>query len=1698
MCRYYKYFWTFLLWCVINHTNYAQNFGHEWTNPAQTYAKVRVFGAEGMFRITYDELRNVGFPVETTNPRLLQVFHMGKEMAIRVIGEEDNKFDRGDYIEFYGKGNINAIDNELFDRPEDNANPYISPYDFLGYYFVTALPFNSGAVGKRMPRFYQSDTNMTPETGCTQELLYVPDNQYNRPVFPTGFPITITYRQDFGAFPSHFFEGKSTRGNATLYRSGSPTVNINFGLADALPTTKVDMELTFVGAVNLQHEASVSAGVGNLRSIGKTTFQNYRIGKFFGSVDSIRTTNGTATFTISVQSTSTDRHPDPSVAVVSQFAPTYYKIKYRQGFNLGQNFRLFTIDENLRGSSRVLLRNVATGTRFYDVTDPYNIKIIGADSTADTRSIIVPETWQKRVILAENRLMQHSGIELLPPFKRFDFSRFDYYIITHKGLRQPVGGVQDPVQAYADYRQQTGYNPIVMDIQEIFNQFGYGFFNPLAVRKFLNLVSKGVPNQPRYLLLIGQGTDILFFRRSGAAPNYIPPFGTAPSDAEFSNGLNGQNRFVPDVPAGRIPAKTPADVLAYLNKVKEHEALPYYIPWRKNILHLSGGLAQGENLRFKSFVDMYKNIAESSIFGASVKTIQKTTTNEIETVNISRELNEGVSLITLFGHSSPEFTDVEIGVPNTPQAGYNNKGRYPMIIQNGCQTNFVFSPNATANSEQWILTPDKGAILYLAMTGLGFDTYLHFYTQAFYENAFKTAATTNQTIGEIMQNTIRQYLGFIGDEIAISHAQQFLLLGDPAIVPFGKRGVEPLPDYAVDDSKLFIKTFSNEPLNATVDSFQLCAVVSNYGITSRQPLSVFVRRTLPDFTVQSYEIKPFTSPKNTDTLCYTIKIPKEQRQQSTGLNLFEFFINYDNSIQEGDYRNNSAKLSINLKRATLLALSPKEYSIVSQQPVYFVAQNTDAFTRERTYRFQMDTSYLFNSSFRKDTVVTGYITAQWTTNLLPNVPANDSTVYYWRVKYAEPRPEDDTTWINSSFVYIRNSPSGWSQSRFPQFTKATRRALNLDVPRKRWSFGEIVNNIDIKAVGSVTNWQDYYIRIDGETYASFPNCFYANPSFPNSETRFLMVAIDAQTGKIYNPFLQQDTFDGYTWVCGASSLCAAPWAVNGSFADVNPIYAYYINNIKQGDYVVMIGTRFAGFQGWRDVFWNAMTQMGLDRNTTPQKVPNGTPFIYVLQKGARQPIVERIGTVGTPITLDNYQLRRNPYEGNVISTLIGPSTEWGNVFRNINGAENPREESWQLNVEGIDFSNNATTLYNNIRPDAFDIRSIDAKNYPYLRLNLSVKDSIRRTPYQLQRWQVIYKEVPEGILLYDTLSYRENTVLEFIEGDSVKIKFNFLNISGTDFPEPLKVQYFVRNLATGKDTTFTQQLSGILKRETFQNFALTLPSLNFKGDNLVRVFVNPRIIAEQLYDNNLLEARFKVKPDDINPVLDVAIDGKHLINGDIVRATPTLQITLKDENKFLFKQDTTGIDILLKRGDATFRRINFNDPNLIWTPASTANGNKFTIEYRSPQLENGTYTLLVQGKDVTGNLSGKNAYQITFKVINETTVSNFYPYPNPFSTNTRFVFTLTGDIPEQIRIQIMTITGKVVKTLYKEDLGALRIGTNMTEYAWDGTDEFGDKLANGVYLYKVDIRSQGKEYKHSATAGDDLFKNGYGKMYLMR
>jgi hypothetical protein len=279
---------------------------------------------------------------------------------------------------------------------------------------------------------------------------------------------------------------------------------------------------------------------------------------------------------------------------------------------------------------------------------------------------------------------------------------------------------------------------------------------------------------------------------------------------------------------------------------------------------------------------------------------------------------------------------------------------------------------------------------------------------------------------------------------------------------------------------------------------------------------------------------------------------------------------------------------------------------------------------------------------------------------------------------------------------------------------------------------------------------------------------------------------------------------------------------------------------------------------------------------------------------------------------------------------------------------------------------------------------------------------------------------------------------------------------------------------------------------------------NYPGANTIFVDVNPgNAQPEQYHFNNILYKDLFVRPDNYNPLLDVTFDGVHILNKDIVSSKPHILVNLKDESRFMALADTALIKVQVRFPDGSLHNYNFGD-SMKFTPANLASGNNTaTIDFLPWFPEEGEYELIVSGKDVVGNAAGKLDYHVTFTVISKSMISNLLNYPNPFSTSTAFVFYITGsEVPQNIRIQVLTITGKVVREITTDELGPLHVGRNITEFKWDGTDTYGSKLANGVYLYRVLTNLNGKSLDkftgNGADKTDKFFTKGYGKMVILR
>lgn len=1679
---------SFILFCTVVGLQgvLSQAYTNDWINFSQQYYKLRVV-EEGIYRLAHADLVSAGVPISGIDPRRLQLFHRGVEQAIKVQGQNDAVFDPSDYIEFYGKKNDGTLDRGLYVAANAQPHDLYNLFSDTTAYFLT---WNLAAQnGKRMTSFFQNNVDGLPaEDYHNAVILDVRTDNYS-----TG----TSYGQYVQLTEFDYGEGWTGVALQENQLADYTLTNIENTYSSG---PKPKLVLLLAGRDDKSHNVEILVGpnTSSLRAIGTSQFEDYATELFTKDIEwTDISASGDLTIRVSVLGVSGGN----DIASAS-----YIQIIYPQLYDLASGtLKKLTTRINPANNSYLEISNTPSNLTILDITDATNPVEIGYNDLGGSINAMITNTAVPRELCATNARLTPIAIEKVT-FQNIN-PISEYIIISHSSLMKSAGGYSNVIQSYADYRESNAggsYDAVVLDVQQVFDQFNYGETSPLAIRKLMEYLYDNASPQHLFLigkaLLAGTGGNISgqfeFYRHSPQLFTFqdlVPVAGNPGSDIPYTMGLDG-NMNEMTIPVGRLTASSPSQVAAYLDKVKDMESLNFNALWRKNILHLSGGLSSSELVRFAGYMEGYEATAEALYLGGDVTTIKKQSNSTVEFINTTDLINEGLNLITFFGHSAPNITDIDIGYVSDVIHGYNNQSKYPFIFVNGCNAGQIYN-NQYLWGEDWLLTENKGAIGFIAHSYFGFESALNNYSNIFYSKAFGDSTLLHKPIGAVQKEVIKQYLNDYGtSERNLSQAKQVILSGDPAVSMFPAE----YPDYETNDDNVFLHSFDGELVDALVDSFAIGIIARNFGRADKDSIEVRVQRTLENNTVINYD-STFFPVYYQDTLFITLY---NNGEEFAGRNQFSIFIDYNNAQDELNEANNSAFIEANLTLNGTVNLLPYNYAIVSSIAVKIFAQSANVINQStRDYLYEMDTTNSFDSPFKKMQTVNANILASWEVALLPDISQNDSMVYYWRTKFASPLQGENTEWIQSSFTFVSAGEEGWMQREDEQMVENRLTNIDYNVATKSFEFKSTENNIFAQTYGDnhpTNDAEDVLINIDG-----LPYIFSSRLCRDNTIN---LVAFDKESSA---PYIGIPFEFKFAQICGRTDQVINNFTYNEIFESGNPsvpissgnkYLEQYLDAVEDGDYVVLFTIGDVQFDSWSANLVNQLERIG-GSSATINALSNGEPYIILGKKGdAAGTALEVTATVlpynEQTITLDE-QITGVYASGNITSSLIGPAVLWGRMEQEVERSEAGIDD-FLIDIIGVDFSGIEVALFTDVIAKQVDLTSIDAQLYPYLKLKIRLEDDINQTASQLNDWTVVFEPAAEGILLAGDNVDGYSLVKQ--EGEKFDTDFQFLNISTKSFTDSLSVKLDNFNKSARKTISSQIKIKAPLPGDTTK-FTTTINTTNRVGFNDYSVQVNPYLLPEVGYNNNIINLvnYYEVKQDGANPLVDVLFDGERILDGEIVAPSPRISIQIHDENQFLFKQDTVGIDIFMKLPCETclFERVAFSSEGVNWTPAN--DNNDFRIEYVPNRLEDGVYTLRVEAQDASGNESGDQPYEITFEVINESTVTNFYPYPNPFSTSTRFVFTLTGsEIPDQIKIQIMTVSGRIVREITQAELGNIRIGNNLSDFAWDGKDEFGDQLANGVYLYRVIVRSAGETLKQRETSADRAFKHGIGKIYLLR
>lgn len=203
--------------------------------------------------------------------------------------------------------------------------------------------------------------------------------------------------------------------------------------------------------------------------------------------------------------------------------------------------------------------------------------------------------------------------------------------------------------------------------------------------------------------------------------------------------------------------------------------------------------------------------------------------------------------------------------------------------------------------------------------------------------------------------------------------------------------------------------------------------------------------------------------------------------------------------------------------------------------------------------------------------------------------------------------------------------------------------------------------------------------------------------------------------------------------------------------------------------------------------------------------------------------------------------------------------------------------------------------------------------------------------------------------------------------------------------------------------------------------------------------------------------------DDTPPVIQLFMDDETFTDGGNTSTSPKLIAKIQDDSGVNTSLNSIGHNITVVIDGDLANPISLNE----FYTTEKDDFTKGIVTYKLPELTPGNHTITFKAWDTYNNSSTQTLsfYAQEDKGFKLSRVLN---YPNPFINHTEFWFknNRQGD-PVEITVQIYTLSGKLIKTIYASDPNLDEISRVVT---WDGKDDFGNKLGKGVYVYKLTVK----------------------------
>lgn len=699
----------------------------------------------GIYELSYAQLETAGFPVSIVNPHALTLMTQGNPVAYQVIGDNDTSFEENEAIRFMGADFIGSKNEKLF---IDETLYWLWADDNAG---------GSGVIDA----ISAPHASATPLNIVSKYLLIEPDNTFSS-----------TLTDDWDTFENEFDVWYWTKVNKVGAQPLTRTLDIELASpANTVPNATADLTVEVL-TKNNTHPHVMAVSINNDGWQEPDSWEGTRSEDLNQTVNASALQDGTNELNLHIFTAGTDRFylNNAEIAydafVATKDMPMQFGIKTAGSYDL-------TIQNDGRDPASLIM---------WDITDPNQplaIDMNTATVTAETITLPVTAPENAQFFLTATDIMQSvSEIKTMVANDIQPDTGAEWLAITHADF------MTETIRL-ADYRQSvSGYSTYVIDVDEIYQQYGFGYRTPHAIQSYLKTtMSWSTP--PKFVVLVGDATfNPLQKECSGCGVwptdevTYIPTFllpidrfaGGTVTDHPFST-LIGDDA-IPDVPVGRLPVSSLEEANILINKIITYESNLNNPDLRANDLVFTADKTDTAG-PFCTTLHHYEAYLPDG-FDIDINCMDEMPKEEVR-AELFRNIEEGVLISQYTGHGSVGGWGVGI-LGRDDIAQLNNIDKPFVQISGNCVDGHFAYPGKPALADALLVAPNGGTASHWGATTYGFlpeHDFLHgrFFDAVFDENIL--------TMGEAIQYAKVKALEW--QWMYEGQVYASTLLGDPAM-----------------------------------------------------------------------------------------------------------------------------------------------------------------------------------------------------------------------------------------------------------------------------------------------------------------------------------------------------------------------------------------------------------------------------------------------------------------------------------------------------------------------------------------------------------------------------------------------------------------------------------------------------------------------------------------------------------------------------------------------------------------------------------------------------------------------------------------------------------------------------------------------------------------------------------------------------